>query len=719
MNNQNQRLGLRMWQGLVFLSALVLSVGAHAQAAIEAVTGSIQGGAEVVRIDLSKELTAVPVGFAIQSPARIALDFPGVSSAMGRSTIDMHQGNLKSVSVVQAGERTRVVLNLLTPAGYTAEIQGKSLLIVLDSVTRNTPVASVAATFAENRSRETAPLRDLDFRKATDGAGRVVVTLPNNQVGIDIRQQGQGLVVEFMKSSLPEGLRRRLDVADFGTPVKSITTTQAGDRVRMVIEPTGQWEHSAYQSDEQLVIEVKAIKVDPRKLTQGVGYTGQKLSLNFQNIEVRSLLQVIADFTNFNIVTSDSVTGSVTLRLQDVPWDQALDIILQAKGLGYRKSGNVLWVAPKDEIAAKEKLELESVASTQSLEQLKTQFFQINYATAKDIATQLAAGGVVAAGSVSTPNARLLSSRGSVIAIERTNQLFVTDIPSKLEQIQDLISKVDVPVRQVLIEARLVEASDSFGKSLGVKLGGSDIRASKGGDGGYQLGSSGERVAFGTSYANAVGSSGAGTGVDTSGQFVNLPASSLGAASPATIALSVFNSAANRFLNLEISAMEADGKGKVVSSPRVVTADKVSAVIEQGEELPYTTQSTDSKGNTSNTVAFKKMNLRLEVTPQITPEGGIILKLDINKDVVGRNTPNGFGVNTKHVKTEVLVDNGGTVVIGGIFEESENNDEFKVPFLGDLPGVGYLFKTKTKTISKKELLVFITPRLLADYGATR
>jgi type IV pilus assembly protein PilQ len=403
--------------------------------------------------------------------------------------------------------------------------------------------------------------------------------------------------------------------------------------------------------------------------------------------------------------------------LQDVPWDQALDIILQAKSLGYRKSGNVLWVAPKDEIAAKEKLELESVASTQNLEQLKTQFFQINYAQAKDLAAQLAAGGVVAAGSISTPNARLLSGRGSVIAIERTNQLFVTDIPSKLEQIQDLIAKVDVPVRQVLIEARLVEAADSFGRSLGVKLGATDTRSRQGGDGGYQLGNNGERVAFGTSYANAVASSGANgvnTGADTAGQFVNLPAAGLGGNTAASFALSVFNTAANRFLNLEISAMEADGKGKVVSSPRVVTADKVSAVIEQGEELPYSTLVCDQKGSCTPGTAFKKINLKLEVTPQITPDGGIILKLDINKDVVGRSTPLGFGVNNKHVKTEVLVDNGGTVVIGGIFEETENTDEYKVPFLGDLPGLGYLFKSKTKQTVKKELLVFITPKLIPE-----
>lgn len=714
MNSNNQRVGLRMWHGFVFLVAAVWSVGVHAQTAIEAVTGSIRGGSEVVRIDLSKELTAVPTGFAIQTPARIALDFPGVTSAMGRSTVDLNQGNLKSVSVVQAGERTRVVLNLKNPAAYTAEIQGKSLLVVLEPTMQSSPAAAVAATFAESRSRDSEPLKDLDFRRSADGTGRVVVTLPNNQVGVDIRQQGQTLVVEFMKSTLPEGLRRRLDVADFGTPVKSVTTTQSGDRVRMVIEPTGQWEHSAYQSDEQFVVEVKEIKVDPKKLTQGVGYTGQKLSLNFQNIEVRSLLQVIADFTSFNIVTSDSVTGAVTLRLQDVPWDQALDIILQSKGLGHRKSGNVLWVAPKDEIAAKEKLELESVATNQSLEQLKTQFFQINYALAKDLATQLAAGGVVAAGSVSTPNARLLSSRGSVIAIERTNQLFVTDIPSKLEQIQELVAKVDVPVRQVLIEARLVEAADSFGKSLGVKLGASDIRSQRGGDGGYQIGNNGERVAFGTSYANAVATSGASSGVDTTGQFVTLPATGLGGNAAASFALSVFNTAANRFLNLEISAMEADGKGKVVSSPRVVTADKVAAVIEQGEELPYSTLVCDAKGSCTPGTAYKKINLKLEVTPQITPDGGVILKLDINKDVVGRSTPLGFGVNNKHVKTEVLVDNGGTVVIGGIFEEAENVDEYKVPVLGDLPVLGNLFKSKTKTSAKKELLVFITPKLVSE-----
>ena len=700
----------KMFKNIFLSTALLLMVfSANAQTSIEAVTGSVQSGTEVVRIDLSKIPTVLPTGFAIQSPARIALDFPGVSNAMGRSTIEVNQGNLKSVSVVQAADRTRVVLNLKQPAAYKAEIQGKSILVVLEPGMQGAVAAMPNTIFAENRSRDSSPLRDLDFRRTADGSGRVVVTLPNNQVGVDIKQQGQSLVVEFMKSTLPEGLRRRMDVGDFGTPIRSITTTQAGDKVRMVIEPTGLWEHSAYQSDEQFVVEVKEIKVDPRKLTQGTGYNGQKLSLNFQNIEVRSLLQVIADFTNFNIVTSDSVGGSVTLRLQDVPWDQALDIILQAKGLGLRKSGNVLWVAPKDEIAAKEKLDLESAAAVQGLEPVRTQSFQINYAKAAEIAVQLTAGG---GGTAS--GARILSFRGSVIAEPRTNQLFVTDIPSKLEQVQQLISKLDIAVRQVLIEARIVEATDTFGKSLGVKLGGNDLRAQNGGDGGYQLGGA-ERVAFGSTYNMAGIAAGSIAGKQDSTPFVSLPAVGQGGYNPATFALSIFNASANRFLNLEISALEADGKGKVVSSPRVVTADQVKALIEQGTELPY--QVASASGATS--IAFRKANLKLEVTPQITPEGNIILDLDVTKDTVGQSTAAGFAINTKHVKTQVLVENGGTVVIGGIFEEISSDNETKVPLLGDIPWVGNLFKTKGRISNKQEMLIFITPKMIAERVSTR
>ncbi len=705
MKNQSGYLAMGIWRHFtVFVASCLVAFGAQAQTAIEAISGSVQGGAEVIRIDLSQPLAAIPTGFTIQSPARIALDFPGITNGMGRSTVDINQGNLRSVSVVQAGDRTRVVVNLKQATAYKAELQGKSLLVVLQPVaTAAAPVAAAAPAFsAAVPTRDTQPIKDLDFRRGVDGSGRVIVSLPSNQVGVDIRQQGQTLVVEFMKSTLPEGLRRRLDVADFGTPIQTVTTFQSGDRVRMVIEPKGAWEHSAYQSDEQFVVEVKLRKVDPGKLTQGVGYTGQKLSLNFQNIEVRSLLQVIADFTNFNIVTSDSVSGAVTLRLQDVPWDQALEIILQAKGLGVKKNGNVLWIAPRDEIAAKEKLERESNVALEGLENLRTQAFQLSYAKAADVAAGLLGTGVVG-------SAKILSNRGSVISEVRTNQLFVTDIGSKLEAVQQLIAKLDIAVRQVLIEARIVEASDTFGKSLGVRLGGSDLRAQRGGDGGYQFVGD-NRVAFGTNYGNAVATSGAGGAVDLTSNFVNLPAVGQGGAAAATFAISLFSSAANRFLNLELSALEADGKGKIVSSPRVVTADQKEASIEQGVEIPF--QRATSSGATA--IEFVKANLSLRVTPQITPEGGIIMDVEVTKNSIGQTTAAGLAINTKRIKTQVLVDNGGTVVIGGIFELNETENETKVPFLGDLPGVGILFKSRSRVANKQEMLVFITPKVVTD-----
>ena len=672
------------------LFAAVLPSSAMAQNVIQSVSGSLQSGSEVIRIDLAQPLTTIPTGFSIQAPARIALDFPGVGNSMGRSAVDINLGNLRSANVVQAGDRTRVVLNLKSPTAYKAEIQGRSLLITLEPAVSAAPTVAATPVFAESRNRDVLPLKDIDFRRGTDNTGRVVVGLANNEVGVDIRQQGQTLVVEFLKTALPEGLRRKLDVTDFGTPIQTITTSQSGDRVRMVIEPKGLWEHSAYQSDNQFVLEVRPQKVDESKLTQGTGYNGEKLSLNFQNIEIRSLLQVIADFTNFNIVTSDSVTGSVTLRLKDVPWDQALDIILQAKGLGMRKNGNVLVIAPKDELAAKDKLDLESRNAIQSLEAVRTQSFQINYAKAADIAAQLTAAGGGPA------SARLLSTRGSVIAEPRTNQLFVTDIPSRLEQVQALIGKLDVAVRQVLIEARIVEATDSFGKSLGVRLGGQPFSLN-----------GGRNATFGSTYT-------AGTTGTSGGDFVNLPAIAT-TGSAATFAISLFNSSATRFLNLEISAAEADGKGKIVSSPRIVTADQVKALIEQGTEYPY--QQSTSSGATS--VAFRKANLKLEVTPQITPEGNVILNVDVNKDSRGETTASGIAINTKHIQTQVLVENGGTVVIGGIFEQNDREDINKVPVLGDVPVFGNLFKNRTVTTSKTELLVFITPRVLNSGTAAR
>jgi len=687
----------------VSLLALGAIAAAHAQNAIESVTSSMQSGAEVIRVDLT------------QPPARIALDFPGVTNAIGRSAIDINQGNLRSVNVVQAGERTRLVLNLKQATAYKAEIQGKSLLVSLEPVPGAALVTSTPSAFAENRNRDTLPLRDVDFRLGSDNTGRVIVDLANNQVGVDIRQQGKNLVVEFTKSTLPEGLRRRLDVSDFGTPVQLVTTQQAGDRVRMTIEPRGDWEHSAYQSENQFVVEVRPRKVDPTKLTQGVGYTGEKLSLNFQNIEIRSLLQVIADFTNFNIVTSDSVTGALTLRLKDVPWDQALDIIMQAKNLGMRKNGSVLWIAPKDEINAKEKLEFEAQAAIQNLEPLRTQSFQLNYTKAVTIAQGLTGTGAGSSGGGGGATTTMLSPRGSVIAEARTNQLFVSDIPSRLVRVAELIQKLDVPVRQVLIEARIVEASDTFGKSLGVRLGG--------GVAGGTVGSNSGRPIFGNVGAMPVltpataTTPGSALTTFTNSNFVNLPSTGVSGNgnAPGTFAISLFNSSFSRMLNLEISALEADGKGKVVSSPRVVTADQTKALIEQGTELPY--QVATSSGATS--IAFRKANLKLEVTPQITPEGNIILTLDVNKDTVGQATTAGFAINTKHVQTEVLVENGGTVVIGGIFELTETNDESRVPVLGEVPYLGALFRTRNRVANKTEMLVFITPKMITDRNAAR
>ena len=719
-NEPEEKRIMQTWRaGLAaFVVGCTMPMAAWAQNAIQAITSSQQAGTEVVRIELKEPLAAVPAGFSVQTPPRIAVDLPGVGNDLGRNAVDINQGNLRSVSVAQAGERTRLVLNLKQAANYVARLEGKALVLVLGSATQvaeaqpaaaaAAPAAAPATQFAQPQNVQAQALRDIDFRRGSDGAGRVLVTLPSTQVGVDIRQQGKSLVVEFQRSTLPEPLRRRLDVTDFGTPVQAVSTFQSGDNVRMVVEPTGDWEHSAYQTDNQFVLEVRPMKVDPNKLTQGPGFQGEKLSLNFQNIEVRALLQVIADFTNFNVVTSDTVTGNVTLRLKDVPWDQALDIILQSKGLGVRKNGNVLWIAPKDELAAKEQLDLEARKKIEELEPLRTQAFQLNYTKAEDVARGLtgqnqgqAAGGQQAA-------TRILSPRGSVLYEQRTNQLFVSDIPGKLEEITALIARIDIPVRQVLIEARIVEADDSFGRSLGVKLGAVDLtRPQRAGitvGGNYTaVGAQTGQVALPIDFSNT--------------QMVNLPAntSSLGGASAATFALSLFNASANRFLNLELSALEADGKGKIVSSPRLLTADQTKARIEQGEEIPY--QQATSSGATS--ISFKKATLSLEVTPQITPEGNVIMDLLVNKDSRGDLTVAGPAINTKQVQTQVLVENGGTVVIGGIFTQEDSTTVNKVPLLGDIPVVGNLFRNNTRSSNRTELLIFITPKIVTDRTSVR
>lgn len=727
MRNIEENLTMSKWRAALAAfatsgAALLAPVAAWAEPAIKSISSSQQSGGEVVRIELTEPLATAPNGFTIQAPPRVALDLPGVSNGLGRSTVEVNQGNVRSVSVAQAGERTRLVLNLKSASGFKTQLQGNALLVLLETNTGAVaaPAAETATNFAPAQNSAALALRDIDFRRGADGAGRVIVGLPSPQVGVDIRQQGQALVVEFLRSTLPDSLRRRLDVSDFGTPVKGVSAVQAGDRVRLLVEPTGAWEHSAYQTDNQFVLEVRPMKVDPNKLTQGPGYQGEKLSLNFQNIEVRALLQVIADFTNFNVVTSDTVTGTVTLRLKDVPWDQALDIILQAKGLGVRKSGNVLWIAPKDELAAKEQVDLESKKKVAELEPLRTQSFQLNYTKAEEVAKGLTGQALGSGGGGGSSQAsRILSPRGSVIFETRTNQLFVSDIPSKLEEIQQLIAKIDIPVRQVLIEARIVEADDNFGRSLGVKLGANDLRGVRGGTPGYNVAGN-DYLTAGGNYNAVGGQTGQGpTASYADTQFVNLPAA-VGAAAfagnpAATFALSLFGAASNRFLNLELSALEAEGKGNIISSPRVITADQTKARIEQGEEIPY--QVATSSGATS--VQFKKASLRLEVTPQITPEGNVILDLEVNKDSRGTLTTAGPAINTKQVKTQVLVENGGTVVIGGIFTQDEQISTSKVPLLGDIPLLGYLFQNKSRSTSKTELLIFITPKIVTDRSAVR
>ncbi|MES2757875.1 MAG: type IV pilus secretin PilQ [Pseudomonadota bacterium] len=684
--------------------------------AIESITANQQGSNVVVNIAMRNAPTKLPIGFSITNPTRIALDFGATTNATGKNSQDINLGDLRAINVVQAGERTRLVFNLKRALNYAAAIDGKSVVVTIEgsggvaqAVNRaGMPVQQAADARPVSRQL----LRDLDFRKGANGEGRVVVDLPNSQVAVDVRQVGNKVVVDFMKTGLPPSLRRRLDVTDFGTPVALVTAVPQGDNVRMTIEARGLWEQTVYQSDTQLVIDVKPIKEDPNRLTQGTqGYRGEKLSFNFQNVEVRAALQAIADISGLNIITSDSVTGNLTLRLKEVPWDQALDVVLQAKGLDMRKNGTVLWIAPKEELLTKEKLELEQRAQIADLEPLRSEIFQLNYQKAESFRTVFGLDGAA------DSKNRVLSKRGSAIIDPRTNQLFVTDLAAKIEDIRRLILKTDVASKQVLIEARLVEASDSFSRNLGAKLGFSDMRTLRGGDSGYQVNGNNRVAVTGnlTGVGQATGQVANSADAFNNTQFLNLPAAAIGTIPPATIAFSLFSAAANRFLNLELSALEADGKGKIISSPRILTEDKMVAVIEQGIELPY--QVATSSGATS--ITFKKANLRMEVTPQITPDGNVVLEVEVNKDSKGDITPAGFAINNQHVKTKVRVENGGTVVLGGIYQQQERTTDTKVPLLGDLPVLGYLFKTTGRETSKTELLVFLTPKIVADSVPTQ
>jgi len=713
----------RAWRTWVAACALTICGAAFGQEnAIEAISANQQGANVIVKIKLKNQLAKAPLDFKITNPARIVLDFAGASNDTGKATQEIGLGDVRSANVVQAGDRSRVVLNLMRPLNYATTVEGDTLILTVDGSggvatavdSSGLPVAKPAAAAADSGKQM---LRDIDFRRGVGGEGRIVIDLPSNQIAVDTKQQGQSIIVNFLHAGLPDVLHRRLDVTDFGTPVQTISTSQDGDNVRMVIEPKGLWEHSVYQSDAQLVVEVRPIKEDPNKLTQGTqGYRGEKISFNFQDIDVRAILGIIADVSGLNILTSDSVSGKLTIRVKDVPWDQALDIVMQAKGLDMRKNGTVIWIAPKDELLTKEKLELEQKAQIAELEPLKTETFQLNYQKAEAFKQVF---GLDAAAGAQSKN-RILSPRGSAQIDPRTNQLFITDVASKLEDVRRLVQKTDIPSRQVQIEARIVEANENFSRNLGAQLGINDLRFARGGTAGYQIGNSPNSVLVTGTMQGVQSQTGqiapvAATGVDTSSQFVNLPAQSINGFNPTSIGVSLFAASANRFLNLELSALEADGTGKVISSPRVVTADQLKATIEQGTEIPYLSASSSGATN----VSFIKANLSLQVTPQITPDGNIILDVEVNNDSVGIATAAGLAINTKHVKTQVLVENGGTVVLGGIYTQDTENATTKTPFLGDIPILGNLFKTSSKSDTRTELLVFITPKVVSDKISTR
>ena len=694
-----------------------------------------------VQLQLSQPLTTAPISFTLSNPPRIVFDLPNAVNATGKNVLPVNQGVLKSVQVAQASDRSRVVLNLSKPVQHQLQVQDQVLLVGLAQEGADVPVAAATAAkrFAEPEVAAAHKIQKIDFVRGKNGEGRILVDLSDSRVGVNVRNAGKTVVVDFADTELPEEFQRRLNVVNFNTPVLYVDALRHHHQAQIVIEPQGDWEQSAYQTDRRLVVDIRPLVKDPNKLIQGSkqGYAGEKLSLNFQRVDVRDVLKVIADFTGKNIVVSDSVSGTVTIGLKDVPWDQALDVIMKSKGLDMRVNGSVISIAPAEEFAAKEKAQLTAEAERETLETLRTEVFSLKYQKAMDFRNMLLGGGTSTAGGAtsgmstggSTGSAagrmnRILSPRGSVTFDARTNTIFVQDTPKKLEEIQAIINKVDVPVKQVMIESRMVIASNTFSKALGARFGisqtgtpGSNTNLSiggtlgnkataftapttAGGTGTFTLGNQGGTIQSATLNNYTISSNG------QPDLMSNLPVTN----AYGGIALSLLKLSANLLLNLELSALEADSRGKVISSPRVTTANQQKARIAQGVEIPY--QSATSSGATA--VSFKKAELSLEVTPQITPDQRIIMDLDVRKDSRGETLPGGVAINTQNVQTQVLVGNGETVVLGGIYEQVSRKGTDKVPFFGDLPVVGYAFKRNTKQEDKTELLIFITPKVMDE-----
>lgn len=686
----------RWRSSLAMLSLLMISGFASANELQSLDYSTLSGNKGLITLTFS-EAVETPESFATDEPARIVLDFRGVSNKLSETTKQINSGQTRSIATVEAGERTRMVINLLRKLPYQVEVEGNVVKVMLND---NTSVASAPTRSATTATQAGNAVTDIDFRRGEQGEARLMVALQNENTSLEVRRERGDIVVDLPGVNLPGNLQRRLDVMDFATPVHLIDSLQTQEGTRLVLTTTGKFEHLAYQSGDMLVVEVKPVAEQSAADSESeFGFEGEKLSLNFQNIEVRAVLQLLADFNGMNLVTSDTVTGNLTLRLKNVPWDQALDIILKTKGLGMRQNGNVMLIAPAAEIAAREKQELEARKQLVELEPLYSEIFEVNFAKATEMAAILTTtqGQTTAGGSAGG----FLSNRGSVVVDQRTNSLLLRDTATNLADVRKLIEKLDIPVRQVLIESRIVIANNDFAKELGVRFGASAQSGTLG------AGTSGslEGLQVPATNSNSVLPTNS-TGVRGQDLNVNLPASN-----PAgTIALALAKLPLGAVLELELSAMQEEGKGEIVSSPRVITSNQKQATIEQGTEIPY--QEASSSGATS--VSFKEALLKLDVTPQITPDDRIVMDLEVNKDEVGAVFLGVPSIDTRSVRTQVLVDNGETVVLGGIYEQTTTQTSTRVPFFGDLPYVGFLFKNNLNENRQRELLVFVTPKIIKE-----
>lgn len=690
------------WLGRISTTICLICMSVYFQAQTHAATlddmsySSLPGDRAQIQLKLSDPVQGEPLNFTIDNPARIVVDFPDTSLNIAEKNQTIGIGAAHSVSVVEAAGRTRVVLNLVKSVGYDMSVQGNTVTLTLAAGAEATTQSAerAASVMTGGGTSFDASIESIDFRRGSAGEGRIIIMLSDPSVGVNLGQEAGKVVVDFTGINLPEELNRRLDVIDFATPVKEIDTSPSTTGARMVVTTTTQdYDHLAYQSDNQLTIEFKPLTRQEQEAMQKqkFGYTGERLSLNFQDIEVRAVLQLIADFTGLNMVASDTVTGNVTLRLKNVPWDQALDIILKSKGLGMRKDDNVIMVAPQAEIAAREKLELEANKQVEELAPLLTEFLQVNYAKADELAKLIKAEAN-----------NLLSERGNVTIDARTNTLIIQDVAPSLESIRAMVSKLDIPVRQVLIESRIVNADESFSKDLGVSFG-----VSKGLSSGPFRGQPGLILGGGLPGNTEFTDNPTAFHVDdVENLMVTLPVA--GATGAARLAYGIIGS---YLLQLELSAALAEGRGEDIASPKVITANQREALIESGVEIPY--QEATSSGATS--VSFKKAVLALRVTPQITPDDRVLLDLSVNQDT--RGSPDVLGVppiNTRNVSTQVLVNNGETVVLGGVYSQSSSSSTDRIPFFGDLPYVGFLFKRTGEVRNKSELLIFVTPKILKE-----